>query len=395
MKKILILGAEFQQVKLMEAANELGYKTVVCSIPGEYPGLSVADEVAYEDITDCEAVFRAAKDHDVQGIATCCSDTGIFALGYACEKMGFSGLSAFAGKCCSDKSVMKNAFMEHGVHTAKYYEIKNADDISGIPKRLNFPVILKALNMAGSRGIYICQNEQELYTYYRRLQQLIPDEPCLVEEYIEGRELGAQAFVYHGEILFILPHGDITYMARTAIPVGHFAPILLSDDLNQKIVKEAEKAIHAIGLDDCAINIDLIERDGEIYVIELSGRAGATALPELVSIYYGIDYYKMIVLVAMGENPKVEFGKRHKPYVANLSQMLLSEKAGVVKKITNQTTDISEVYEVYFSVKEGDKVRKFSNAGDRLGQVIVEAASLEECRMTMDHVLKNIKIEVG
>ena len=62
-------------------------------------------------------------------------------------------------------------------------------------------------------------------------------------------------------------------------------------------------SIKALGLNNCAVNVDLILRDNKVYVIELTGRVGANCLPELVEINFGIEYYKMIAAMAVGENP--------------------------------------------------------------------------------------------
>ena len=40
-----------------------------------------------------------------------------------------------------------------------------------------------------------------------------------------------------------------------------------------------------MGLDNCAVNIDMILKDNKVYMIELTGRAGANCLPELVEIF--------------------------------------------------------------------------------------------------------------
>lgn len=59
-----------------------------------------------------------------------------------------------------------------------------------------------------------------------------------------------------------------------------------------------------MGLDNCAVNCDLIEKDGKVYVIEITGRAGATCLPETVGLYYGINYYEAIVRLALDMEPE-------------------------------------------------------------------------------------------
>ena len=333
MKKLMVLGASAPQVQLIKAARGLGYRTVVCSIPGNYPGFDAADETSYTDISDPDAVLAAAREFHVDGIATCCLDTGVRALGYACEKLGLPGLSEAAAICSADKFSMKNAFMAAGVNTARFCRVTDQASLTEALELLEMPVILKAVDLQGSRGIYICRTKEAVHENFGKVMAATKKDFCIVEEFIEGTELGAQAFVYKGEVLFVLPHGDNTYMSGTAVPIGHYAPIDAGPDLIAAADAEVRKAIRAIGLDNCAVNVDLIERDGQIYVIELTGRAGATCLPELVSIYYGLNYYEMIAAMAVGDDPAAIFARREDRHIANASRMLLSEKSGTVKTI--------------------------------------------------------------
>ena len=64
---LMILGAGIYQVPLIRKAKELGYRTVVVSYPGRYPGFDVADEVLHLDTTDSEAILDAAKHLNIAG----------------------------------------------------------------------------------------------------------------------------------------------------------------------------------------------------------------------------------------------------------------------------------------------------------------------------------------
>ncbi len=394
MKKLMILGAGFPQARLLTAAKQLGYKTVVCSIPGDYPGFQYADEIAYTDISDPEAVLEAAKKFEVNGVATCCLDTGVRALGYTCEKLGLTGLSEKAAILSADKWQMKNAFLDAGVNTAKCRKVTDESALKAALEELELPVVVKAVDLQGSKGVYICPTKEAACESFTRAMELTRRDFCIVEEYIQGNELGAQAFVYQGEIVFVLPHGDNTYMSKTAVPIGHYVPVDAPQTVIDAAVEQSKKAIRALGLDNCAVNIDLIERGGKIYVIELTGRAGATCLPELVSIYYGLDYYKMIAAMAMGDDPLALFNAREGKNVANASRMLLSEVSGTVKRIENTVTMDEHVYDLSLIIREGDRINKFTNAKDRIGQVIVSGDSLPACLERIDEILSQIKIEV-
>ena len=394
MKKLMVLGAGAPQVCLLEAAKRLGYRTVVCSIPGDYPGFSHADEIAYYDISDPEQVLAAAREFHADGIATCCLDTGVRALGYACERLGFPGLSEEAAVRSADKWQMKKAFLEAGVNTARFRQITDEAELSASLTAFGLPVVVKAVDQQGSKGVFICRTGDEAEAAFSEAMRVTRQSYCIVEEYIEGNELGAQAFVYQGRILFILPHGDNTYMSKTAVPIGHYVPLDAPDAVILAAVAESEKAIRAIGLDNCAVNIDLIERDGRVYVIELTGRAGATCLPELVSIWYGVDYYEMIAAMAMGEDPCRLFEARSGKLTPNASRMLLSEVSGVVKHIDNPFTVGGDIYDLSLLVREGDAVNRFTNAKDRIGQVIVSGESLDGCLRRIDEILDGLSVGV-
>lgn len=396
MKKLMILGAGAPQARLAKAAKELGCQVIMASIPGNYPGFAAADVVTYTDISDPEAVLAAAREYAIDGIATCCLDTGIKALGYVCEKMGLPGLSAQAALCCNDKYAMKQAFVRAGVKSARFIELRTEEELAAAAAELGYPCVLKALDLQGSKGVFICRTREQLEEAFAAVRTQSRLDHFILEEYISGYELGAQAFVYQGEILYILPHGDYTYMSKTAIPVGHFVPAEISPQMEQEVLRESEKAIRALGLDNCAVNIDLIEKDGGIYVIELTGRAGATCLPELVSIYYGLDYYRMIVLTAMGEDPRPFFAAGTHAHTANASHMLISEKTGTVTAIrgAEELRADPEVYELSLLVGVGDHVDKYTSAKDRIGQVITQGPTYAACKEKLDHVLNTLEIAV-
>lgn len=394
MKRLMVLGAGFPQAQLIDAAREMGYHTVVCSIPGDYPGFSHADEAVLADISDPEAVLAAAKECRADGIATCCLDTGVRALGYACERLGFPGLSEAAAVRCADKWQMKQAFMAAGVNTARCLRVTDRAELDGALDTLTLPVVVKAVDLQGSKGVYICRSRDEARGAFDEAMGLTRQSHLIVEEYIEGNELGAQAFMYRGRPVFILPHGDITYMSRTAVPIGHYVPIDAPASVIDAAIEQSERAIAAVGLDNCAVNIDLIERDGRIYVIELTGRAGATCLAELVSIWYGMDYFKMIAAMAMGDDPVAIYEARAGGDTANASRMLLSEVSGTVRSIRNDAAMDESIYDLSLIVREGDRVERFTNAKDRLGQLIVRGGTTEACLARIDEVLTQLHIDV-
>lgn len=391
MKKFMVLGATLTQIPLIKMGKELGYHTIVASIEGNYPGFDYADEVCYVDISEPEMVLEAAEKLEIDGIATCCMDTPVRSVGYVCDKMHLCGLSEKSAVLCNDKYLMKDCFEKANINSAKYLKVSSAEEVAAAMGKLKTPVVIKAVDLQASRGIFIVNSVEEALERYDEICQMSKRGYCIIEEFIDGIEFGAQAFVYNGEILFVLPHGDFNFCKTTNVPVGHYAPLDQPESIINMATECAEKAIKAIGINNCAVNIDMIYSDGKVYMLELTGRAGATCLPELVSIYYGINYYKMIAQMAMGEDPLVEFGKRSDINTANASHFLYVEKNGILEKIVNNNQQTDGVAELEFFVNPGDKINSFVDGKDKLGQIIVKGNDLKICKDRLAKYMNNIE----
>ena len=391
MKKIMILGAGIYQVPLIKTAKQLGIYTIAVSIPGKYPGFEFADKVYYENTTDYEKILEIAKAEQIDGIVTAGTDVAVITIGKVCDELGLSGLSFDAAQIAANKLLMKTKYEEHGVRTAKFREIPlDAADVSERVSQLSFPLIFKSVDSSGSRGIVRVDSEAEFDDAIKNVKENTRSDYYIVEEFIEGEEFGAQAFVYRGEVTFILPHGDYVFHGDTGVPIGHFAPY----DLDASVIADAREqltaAIHAMGLDNCAINADFILKDNKTYVLEIGGRSGATCLAELVSIYYGFDYYEKILRCALGEDVTFECTCA----VPNASMLLMSDKDGVIESQTNSNPENPDIFDVQFDYVPGDSVHKFHVGPHRIGHVITKGETLDAAVETLHKALENIEIKV-
>ena len=393
-EKIMILGAGRGQVDLIQTAKRMGYETVVASIKGDYPGFKIADEICYADISDTKEIADAAARYKVGGIATACLDTGIAALGYACEKNGLTGLSEAAARYSGNKYLMKKSFQKKNVNSAKYKKVNSLEEAMCVIKELQFPLIVKAVDLQGSRGINIVSNPEELISGYKSSMQETRENYCIIEEYIEGYKFGATAFIYNKKVLFVLPTGDITYLGNTKIPIGHYIPLGLDEEIFDKVEKEVSLAISAVQLDNCAVDVDLILKDGEVYVIEITGRLGANCLPQLTSIYLGVNIYNLVVETAMGHDPSHYIEKQNENNGCGYAKMLISTKNGILTNIINNNAESSDIVDISFFVKPGDRIKKFTNAKDCIGQIVVKGRNVETCKKRIQEVEDKIIFEM-
>ena len=391
MKRLLINGAGRGNLGLIKSAKNMGVYTIVTGMAG--PCHAFADK-SYPEVHPGhpDEVLEVAQQEKIDGAAITCNDMGLESVGRCNDVLHLQGIKEEVAKCAANKLYMKEKLVANGVRTARFMNIHNEAELNDAVKSLEFPVIVKATDLQGSRGICIVREEDKLKSAYEEVMSLTHKDFCIVEEFIEGTEFGAQAFVYHGEVLFVLPHGDETMMCKTAVPVGHYMPYAMSDALAADVDLQARKAIAALGLDNCAVNIDFISRGDQAYIIELTGRGGANGLTDITSRYFGIDYYEMIVLTALGGDPREVYAKGLAAPRAVIYKMLTSDKAGIAKSVTIPTLPDTDI--IMF-IKAGDEVRSFTNSNDDIGQVVVSGVDLDECNQKIEKAIQSINVELN
>lgn len=389
-KRILVVGAGRGQIGLLREARNLGYYTIAASPDGDYPGFKLADEKYIADIRDVDAIARAAVELKADGVVSAGFDLPLPAIGAANEAAGLAGVNRHTAELSSNKLMMKRAFMNEGVKTARFIKAESSADAAQALSELNMPLITKPVDLGGSRGINIVFDESKLEAAIEDTLKATREDYCIVEEYIDGYEVSATAFVANGKVQFVLPMGDVRYGDNDEIPVGHYVPLDCGDEVNRRVEEQVELAIKAIGLDDCAVNADLMIMDGEAYVLELTGRLGANAIPEITSAYYGRDIHEFIVEAAIGNYEPIEsFDFSPATDQVVYAQMLLSEKEGILESETLNDENCEE----WFFLKKGDHVNKFKSPKDCIGQVVVIEKTKADCMNKVEQLLKKIIVK--
>ena len=104
----MILGAGIYQVPLIKAAQDMELYTIVASIPGEYPGFALADQVCTINTTDQQEILKVCLRENIQAICTTGTDVAVSTIGYVCQHMGLPGISLSAAQNVTDKAQMKH-----------------------------------------------------------------------------------------------------------------------------------------------------------------------------------------------------------------------------------------------------------------------------------------------
>lgn len=368
----MILGASTYQVPLIQTAKRMGIFTVVASLPGKYPGFDIADKVCYINTTDKQSILDVCREEKIDGICTSGTDVAVATIGYVNEAMGLSGISEAAAIKACDKSVMKEAFRQGGVDASAFVKVHSLKEAYAAADGIGYPVVVKCVDSSGSRGINVVKSKDHLEEAYNESVRYSHKDYVLIEEMLHGNEIGVDGMVQNGEIILIAPHQKYTYKHGGAtIPAGHSFPYRGSVKVQEEIEKQIRLAVKALDFDNCAFNSDVFIDGDRVSIIEMGGRAGATGIPELISIYYGMDFYETMINNALGKTVKIDTTREHTPC---MSKLLMSPVNGIITEIDQSRIEElrSEGHDIKLDYSVGDPVEEMHNGTTRIGHLITD-----------------------
>lgn len=123
----------------------------------------------------------------------------------------YTGAPAEALSLCKDKGLSKKLLSYHKIRIPEFITSQAATPIKTIPKSFNFPAICKPLGLEGSEGISqasLVHTADECLDRVKFVHDKLNSD-CIVEEYIEGREL--YVGVFGNDRLTVLPPRELVF----------------------------------------------------------------------------------------------------------------------------------------------------------------------------------------
>ena len=388
----MILGVSQYQVPLIETARDLGLETYGVSIRGDYPGIPLVDVFLEADITDPDVVLDLAKKYHIDGVVSASTDLAIPSIGKVVDALGLHGISFETAQKTINKIKMKKAFLKYDVPTAAFQIASDYETAYNAAKEIAYPVMIKAVDQMGSKGITKVCHEEELRSALDRAWEASEVDEVIVEEFLEGLEFGAQALIADGRLRYVIPHNDQVSAPPYCSPIGHSFPMDLEEDLAVQLEVAVARGLEALGITHSHANIDCILTSTGVKILEIAARVGATCLPESVSILTGMNVFKQVIELALGLEPDCNITMSQ----PNAALYIMSHRSGTldgyfIPDWIRQHPDISRLT---MYAKPGQKVRQFRSGPDRIGEVIVKGNSAQDAEKKAKQIADSIVLNM-
>lgn len=295
MRKIFILGGSNLQLDLILEAKKMLFYVIVLDMNKDCLGSKWCDEFLHIDICDKDAVLQKAKEYKIESILTSATELGNITACYVGEKLGLNTNSYECSINTTNKMRMKKIFEENSIKTASYKSFSTEDLISWEI----FPCIVKPIDSSGGRGVFYCENYDELVVNSKKSKSFSRSNKYLIEEYIKGEQFSCETISVNGQHQLIVITKEFIREIPYIVETHHQIPVEINKDLQENIEELVFKILDMFQIKYGAAHIEIrIDENGEIYVVELASRIGGWRT-EMLNLAYGISFSQLLLFSSL------------------------------------------------------------------------------------------------
>lgn len=389
-KRFLVVGASVLQLPAILRAKAMGFYVGVVDYNPKAIGIQYADEYFNISTVDIEGIVKVAQSFRPDGVMTLATDMPMRAIAAASEACEIPGISYETAIKATDKAEMMKAFEEHGVEHPWYYAVSGKDEFDAIKEKVSFPCIVKPTDNAGSRGVVLAHEKEELEKAFEYSQRESRRGAVIIEEYLQGPEFSIEVMVVNGEPHVLQITDKLTTGAPHFVEMGHSQPSRQSEENQEKIRNLAVRACKAIGIDIGPAHVEMILTKDGPKMVELGARLGGDCITtHLVPLSTGIDMVGASIDIACGREPDIK-QKYHKGSAIRY----FNTSAGILKAVSgiDEAKQISGVQEITIVKDIGTEIMDIGSSVDRIGFVIAQADTAEQAVRLCEEAESRIKI---
>jgi len=223
-----------------------------------------------------------AREYPIDGVLGVDDDTSVLAAAIA-ARLGLRGNSVPAAVRARDKLEQRIWLERAGVRVPGFAAHPVAADAEQLGAMVRYPVVLKPLRLAASRGVIRANAPGDFVAAWDRVRAILaePDvaacgaaaRQILVEDFISGRETAVEGLLRGGllQVFAIFDKPDPLegpFFEETI----YVTPSRLEHDVQREIERTVQAAARALELTEGAVHAELRCNDAGVWLIELAAR---------------------------------------------------------------------------------------------------------------------------
>lgn len=388
-KKLMLLGGLRYLLPVIEEAHKLGVYVITADYLPDNIAHKYSDEYCNVSIIDKDAVLKKAQELKIDGILSHAVDPGVVSCAYVAEKMNLPFQCSYKAACIlQDKHLFRQFLSENGFNCPNAKGYNNVEDALKNVDYFNWPVIVKPVDSAGSKGVTKVEDKSRLKDAIEFALSESHNGYFIIEDFLEkvGFSAGSESFVVDGKLLYNGFYDQ--YFDKDATnpytPSAEVWPSVMEQKYQDEIKSELQRLFTLLEVKTGLFNVECrVCTDGKAYLMEVSPRAGGNRLAEMLNYAADVNINEAETRKAIGLSVDNIHEPNYKGHFAIL--VLHAEKQGIFEGVDIESDfKKKHIIEEEIRLNFGDKVGSFTGANAALGTLFLKFDTREELAEALD-----------
>lgn len=392
-KRLLVVGASWEQAPLIARAKELGHFVVAADPNPAADGFKLADAQAVCDPRDLSRLLEIARQHDVEAALADECDYSHYAATYVALQLNLPNDGLLASQRTTNKLWMRQSCAEAGIVQPVFKPCLTVEDALAAAREIGFPVVVKPVDNRGAFGVTIAGDETELASAFLHALANTHSRVVLIESKIEGLHVTVDGCIdEHGN------HCNLAYAQKTIVPgkkpvIDRVTyPADLEAPALDALLEANDAVAAALGITGGLTHSEyIIAPDGRPFLIEAANRGGGVLTSAIiVPAMSGVDLSTLLIQRAIGNAYEVH----PKPAKGCVILRFFVFQPGLVASLdgVEEAASLPGVLYLRMLIKEGDRLAPLDSAAGRHGFAILQANNPKEAEALMQAAQSRIRI---
>ena len=398
-KKLMLLGGLRYLLPVIEEAHKMGFYVITADyLPGNIAH-KYSDEYCNVNIIDKDAVLKAAQELKIDGILSHAVDPGVVSAAYVAEQMGLPFQCSYEAACIlQDKSKFRNFLAKQGFNCPKARGYDNPEDALKDVDYFNWPIIVKPVDSAGSKGVTKVEHPKDLRNAIETALSSSLSKHFVIEDFLDkvGAQSSADIFTVDGKLVYPTSSDQLfdPDAANPYTPAIEIWPASMERKFQDNLNEQLQRLFTLLNVKSGIYNVESrVCSNGKAYIMEVSPRGGGNRIAELQDMATGQSLIRNEIRKALALSLDDITTPKYDGVWCNY--ILHSNKPGTFVSVDiNPNFEKEFIRDIGLIVKKGDKIAPFTGANTSLGTLFLQFKNRAEADRLLSQINRYITIRL-
>jgi biotin carboxylase len=394
---IVVVGCGFPQLGLLSAARGLGLRVIGADLNPHAAGVHLVDDFHVVSTADVAAVADLVRKTGAAGLTSTGSELSVATCSAVAAELS---LPFYADpetiRRCQVKDLMRAGYESAGLPVPRFLGTHDVSDAERFVAVVGVPVVVKPARGWGQRGVSRVDREVDLAAAFASAAAVSHgDAGVVIEECIVGHEISVNGWIEDGALVAWSVTDREVFAGASPLGVmrSEVVPCSVTAAEVDAAVDAARRGARALGLvrGPCYTQVCVTPRGPVVF--ETAARCGGGFDADVTRLVSGVDLYRRLLGVALGDASLEREGAVFDKHPAALVRFLAPPRGEVVRVSgVEAARALPGVVDAAVYARVGDRLEGLVNASSRVAHVLAWGDTREQAVARADAAEAAIEI---